>query len=203
MQFLTKSFIAYDQQFIAATSPSAKHRLQLDLGTRPQVLSTFTVVCRMPYNLGLQFQAIMTPRWPSAIGVLQARGEQDSVVAFALARLFNLNTRLLDVQMLAIDGRWHEPQSLIWQAKGLVETRIELERATHAVMLTAKENGIATITIFGNEILLDSGQESDLGIGWQAETWQSGPITWFSKKQIVENFKSSRAYLDLSGAKAP
>jgi hypothetical protein len=203
VQFLTRSFIAYEQQFVAATSPLAKRRLQLGKSTKPQISSAFIVVCRIPYHLGLQFQALMTPRWPSAIGVLQLRGDQDSVVALALAKIFDLNTRLSDAHMLAIDGRWYEPQSLIWATKGLVETRAELERAMRTVRLSAKENGVATITIFGNEILLDSGQETDLGVVWSSKTWPSLPIAWFSREKIIDNFRLSPAYLALSGATAP
>ena len=82
------------------------------------------------------------------------------------------------------------PVAVIWQAYGKTETRAELKRAANSIALSAPENGVAIVKIFGHAFRLVSGKNNSLE--------QINKTHWFTLPEIKANFRQSWAFRRLS-----
>lgn len=133
---------------------------------------------------------LATPNWPSATNVLVARGDGKAAATFALADLFGTPDSLHQGNRAA----WgldldNAAAKVVGGEYGGKATKAELERAAASIRLSAPTQGLAIATIFGHEILLESGE---------VERGSAGKTTWYTLEQIQANFRKSSAYQALT-----
>ena len=132
---------------------------------------------------------VLAPEWPTALAVLRAKHQDEAVAAYELADWFDTKNQLSAVNNYLSKL---ESEELIWQAYGKAETKAEFELAANAITLSAPENGLAIVKLFGHEFLLASGesnsQEPTIG------------TRWFTLTEIQANFRNGNVFKALTGA---
>lgn len=157
----------------------------------PKVTETRRNICGTGAWMTALYAAFMTPEWPTALAVLQAKGQDEVVAAYELADWFNTENKLSGFNNhLSVLGNVQEDKELVWQAYGKAETKAEFERAADAITLSAPENGLAIVKIFGHEFLLASGERNS------REAWDS--TRWYTLQEIQAKFRDSSAFKALT-----
>ena len=179
----------YDAEFKRTLS-----RLQTPVWrVEPDVLAKVTDTRRNICGTGAWMTAViagfLAPEWPTALAVLHAKQQDEVVAAYELADWFDTKN-----QLSAFNNHLSELESkeLIWRAYGKAETRAEFNRAANAITLSAPENGLAIVKLFGHEFLLASGESNSQE--------PSTGTRWFTLAEIQANFRNASAFKALTGA---
>ncbi len=90
-----------------------------------------------------------------------------------------------------------DDRDIIWRAYGKAETAAEIQRAASSIELTAAENGLAIVRIFGHEFLLASGTEDTVKTNSSLHQTQ-----WHTRAEIIDNFRVSSEFQALSDTAA-
>lgn len=136
------------------------------------------------HRCGMQGMATaMIPLWPNEVSLLEARGDHQAAAAWALADLFGLRPR----SSIASDS--YEPAAVIWRTYGQAATRKALQHAVDHIHIRQvySEGKLAWITLFGQELVLESGSNDNQ------------TTTWWDQAQIREHFMRSAAWQALWG----
>lgn len=129
--------------------------------------------------------SFMSPNWPSATDVLLARGDQHIAASYALATLFDAPQALRQINQASPQfGLLDASARVVWQAYGKQETQTELARAAGSIFLSGPKNHRASVTIFGHEFLLTSGQQSR----------GAADIDWYDLDAVQRHFRASEAF---------
>jgi hypothetical protein len=193
---LERTFDDYNEEFVRVTS--RRRPLIWRTDSRTPLL---TNALRNRHGGGWwQYLAayFMAPQWPRAINVLRARGMDKAAAAYALAALFDTKRKLS-----AFNGDEKSNCDVVWQAYGKAQTYAALEHAAATITLSApelsycrvcqgKQNGLASVKLFGHTFLLPSGESSS-----------QDPATatrWFTLAEIKANFRASQAFSCLTQA---
>ena len=137
--------------------------------------------------------SFLAPEWPTALAVLRVKGQEEAVAAYAFASLFSTNSKLSGFNNhLSLLDNAPDNNALVWQAYGKAETKAQLERAASAITLSAPENGLAIVKIFGHEFLLASGERNSSTDAWDA-------TRWYTLAEIQGKFRDSYPFKALSG----
>lgn len=122
--------------------------------------------------------------WPNEVSLLEARGNHQAAAAWALADLFGLRPRT------GLATMSYEPAAVVWRTYGQTATRTALQQAAEHIHIQPYGQGegtIAWITLFGHELLLESG------------TQEGKTTTWWEPAQIREHFMRSATWQALWG----
>ena len=183
-------FQDYDAEFKRALSQPPVWQVNVDI--LAEVIDTGRKRPWIGEWLTAAFAGFLAPEWPAALTVLRAKHQDQAVAAYVLAKIFDTTNKLS-----AYNGHLSELETalesrdLIWQAYGKAETQAELQRAANAITLSAPENGLAIVKLFGHEFLLASGEHNSQE--------PSRPTRWYTLAEIQANFRDSYAFKALAG----
>ena len=150
-------FEVYDAEFKRTLSRLHTPVWRVESDVLAKVTDTRRNICGAGAWMTAVIAGFLTPVWPTALAVLHAKQQDEAVAADELADWFDTKN-----QLSAFNN--HESQleskELIWQAYGKAETTAEFERAASAITLSAPENGLAIVKLFGHEFSLASGERN-------------------------------------------
>ena len=184
-------FESYDTEFTRTLAVSQTPVWRVKADVLAKVTETRRNLCGNGAWMTAFYAAFMTPEWPTALAVLHAKGQDEVVAAYELADWFNTENKLSGFNNhLSVFGNVQEDKELVWQAYGKAETKAEFERAADAITLSAPENGLAIVKIFGHEFLLASGERNS------RKAWDS--TRWYTLQEIQAKFRDSSAFKALT-----
>lgn len=184
-------FEDYDAEFKRAISNLQSPVWRVKTDVLAKVINTRRNICGTGKWMAALVASFLAPEWPTALAVLHAKRQDQVVAAYELADLFDtksqlsgFNNHLSEIEN-APDGK-----VLIWQAYGKEQTQAELQRAADAITLSAPENGLAIVKLFGHEFLLASGEHNSQE--------PSQATRWYTLAEIQANFRDSYAFKALT-----
>jgi hypothetical protein len=183
----------YDDEFTRLTTQTQSPIWRVGATAAPKISTIGRWRCGTPAAMADIFLAFAAPSWPNATAVLKARDANQLLAAYALARWFETENQ---ISVTNRERFWLEESSTtndVWQAYGKAETQAEFERAANTITLSAPENGLAIVKLFGHEFLLASGEHNSQE--------PSQPTRWFTLAEIQANFRSSYVFKALTDQK--
>jgi len=179
----------YDAEFKSTLSRLQSPVWRVESDVLAKVTDTRRNICGTGAWMTAVIAAFLAPEWPTALAVLSAKQQVEVVAAYKLADWFDTKN-----QLSAFNNHLSELESkeLIWQAYGKAETKAEFERAANAITLSAPENGLAIVKLFGHEFLLASGENNSQE--------PSTGTRWFTLAEIQANFRKVSVFKVLTGA---
>lgn len=185
------NFEAYDAEFKRTLSRLQTPVWQVKPGVLAKVLNTRRNICGTGAWMTAVIAGFLAPEWPTALAVLNAKQQDEVVAAYELADWFNTENQLsgFNNHLSELESA-PESKELIWQAYGKAETRAEFERAANAITLSAPENGLAIVKLFGHEFLLASGETNSQKTSMETR--------WYTLTEIQANFRESQVFKSLT-----
>ena len=183
-------FEMYDTEFkrILSVSQTPVWRVKADVSAK--VTEIRLSKCGTGTWISQLIADFLAPEWPTALAVLHAKGQDEVVAAYELAEWFNTENKLSGFNN-HLSVFENVDKELVWQAYGQAETKAEFERAAYAITLSAPENGLAIVKIFGHEFLLASGERNSPVL--------PSPTRWYTLTEIQANFRDSYPFKALTG----
>ena len=181
----------YDDEFTRLTTQTQSPIWRVGAAAAPKISTIGHWRCGTSAAMADIFLAFAAPSWPNATAVLKARDADQPLAAYALARSFETENQ---ISFTNRERFWDDESSNtndVWQAYGKAETRAEFERAANAITLSAPENGLAIVKLFGHEFLLASGEHNSQE--------PSQPTRWYTLAEIQANFRGSYLFKALTG----
>ncbi len=176
----------YDDEFTRLVTQMRSPIWRVGATAAPKIATIGHWRCGTPAAMADIFLAFAAPSWPNATAVLKARDANQILAAYTLARWFETENQ---ISFTNRERFWVEESSTtnyVWQAYGKAETRAEFERAANTITLSAPENGLAIVKLFGHEFLLASGEHNS-----------REPTTatrWYTLAEIQANFRNSSVF---------
>jgi hypothetical protein len=192
---MLEPFTNYDTEFKRVTARRLSPVWRADLQAPAKIHVIRRLTCGFGTGFADLFTVLIAPNWPSATAVLQARDAHEAAAAYALAALFNTTNKLSAINSMPLAVRQGmDERDIVWRAYGKAETAAEMQRAAASIELTAAQNGLAIVRIFGHEFLLTSGTEDTVKTN-------SSPIQtqWYTRAEIIDAFRASSEFRALSG----
>jgi hypothetical protein len=186
-----ETFEDYDVEFKRTVSLTQTPIWRVAASANPKV-SEHGLLCNLGPWMSRLVAGFLVPEWPSALAVLSAKEQHEAAAAYALAELFDAPNKLSGFNSGVSMLDQPKANTLVWRAYGATETKLELERAANSITLSAPENGVAIVKLFGHAFLLPSANRNN--------RMPAQGIHWYTLAEIQADFRDSYAYRELSGA---
>jgi hypothetical protein len=179
----------YDAEFSTIVQSNQTPAWRVDKLAAPRTRPRMR--CGTMQWMAIVFRVGAFPHLPTAADYLRASGQDDALLAYWLAETLDARQQLsiwnrsFSFDMELFDPAWRDK---VWAMHGKTRTMAELEFAAATITLSAAENGVAIVRLFGQEFQLESGEDQ----------FQEG-TRWYSKQEIIDEFKRSDLYLLLTG----
>jgi hypothetical protein len=188
-QELSEILREYDAEFSTIVQSNQTPAWRVDKLAAPRTRPRMR--CGTMQWMAAVFRVGAFPHLPTAADYLRASGQDDALLAYWLAETLDARQQLsiwnrsFSFDMELFDPAWRDK---VWAMHGKTRTMAEMEFAAATITLSAPENGVAVVRLFGQEFQLESGEDQ----------FQGG-TSWHSRQKIIEDFKQSDLYLLLTG----